>query len=624
MPYCRDRSLPFSICSKQESARRNAADARPSPRGTKLNVVSQAALQIMVSTSAPLRSLPPRLRAFFYVLIAIVLALLLAGVGGFVWLASGNPFAVLNSGDRAPAAMVFVPRQAPAVVSLLVNPDRLEAFRLASVRPSERRRARTQIDRLKQSLLQRTGLDYEQDIKPWIGDEVTFAVTAPDFDRDPDNGDQAGYLLAIDSRDSIQAREFLQLFWQKQAIAGATLVFEQFAGVKIVYSDGNPAGASLRELKERPQPPATALVGNRFVLFANHPKVLREAVNNVQAPELGLSNTAAYQRAIEQFPKQQGVAFINFASLAGWLDKTQVADLSQRYESLAAALKFDRRGLIADTTLLAASGETLPTAKPQLAKSVGALKFIPAASPLAAGGEDLRQFRAEVAAGIAPYKPLADFVDRIQSDLESRWSLQPEDLFDWVTGEFALGMIAPIERKAPPDWIFVTERTSKTSEQLARFDQIASDRGLSTVALSLDDQAVSTWTKLSTEANSRSSEGVDLKAEVQGVRASVGNYEILATSVEAMRQALNARSQPITESENFDQAIAALDRPNDGYFYLDWPTIERISGDRIPLARLARLAAKPVLENVRSLTVTSYGSEPTLQRGAIYFRLKDT
>ncbi|NJL22350.1 MAG: DUF3352 domain-containing protein [Leptolyngbyaceae cyanobacterium SM1_3_5] len=167
----------------------------------------------MVSTSAPLRSdTPPRLRTFFYLLIAIVATLLLAGLGGLVWLASGNPFAALSSGDRAPSAIVFVPRQAPAVVSLLVNPDRLEAFRLASVRPAERRRARAQIDRLKQNLLQRTGLDYQQDIQPWIGDEVTFAVTAPDFDRDPTNGAQAGYLLAIASRDARQAREFLQLF----------------------------------------------------------------------------------------------------------------------------------------------------------------------------------------------------------------------------------------------------------------------------------------------------------------------------------------------------------------------------------------------------------------------------
>ncbi|NJL22349.1 MAG: DUF3352 domain-containing protein [Leptolyngbyaceae cyanobacterium SM1_3_5] len=410
-------------------------------------------------------------------------------------------------------------------------------------------------------------------------------------------------------------------FWQKQAIAGANLTFEQFAGVKIIYSE-NPTGTNS---PIGTQPPAMALVGNRFVLFANHPKVLRDAINNVQAPELGLSNTATYERAIEQFPKRQmGVAFVNFAALSGLLDKTQVADLSQRYESLAAALKFDRQGLLADTVLLAASGQTLPTAKPPLDRSVGALKFIPATSPLAAGGEDLRQFRTEIAQGIEPYKPLAEFVDRLQTDLEARWSLQPEDLFDWVTGEFALGMVAPIERKAVPDWIFVTERKSNTSEQLARFDEIAGDRGLSIVALTLDDQAVTTWTKLSTEANSRSSEGVDLKAEVQGVRASVGKYEILATSVEAMRQALNAHSEPITESENFEQAIAALDRPNDGYLYLDWPTIERISGDRIPLARLARIAAKPVLENVRSLTVTSYGSGPTLQRGAVYFRLKDT
>jgi hypothetical protein len=577
----------------------------------------------MVSTSpAPLRSnTPPKLRAFFYLLIAGVLTLLLLGVGGLVWLASGNPFAVLQSGDRSPTTAMFVPRQAPVMVSLLVNPDRLEDFRLASVRPGERRRARTELVRLKQNLLQRTGLNYEQDIQPWIGDEVTFAVTATDFDRDQNNGQQAGYLLAIDSRDPAKAREFLQLFWQKQAIAGVNLVFEQFAGVKIIHSGENVEASESQRL----QPPATALVGNRFVLFANHPKVLRDAVNNVQAPELSLDSTSTYQQAIEHLPRRQmAIAFVNFAQLAYWLDKTpQVANLSQRYESLAAALKLDRQGLIADTALLVAAGETLPVAEPRLSKPVKALQYIPAASPLAAAGEDLRQFRAQLAAGIAPYQPLANLVDQVQTDLESRWGLQPEDLFDWVTGEFALGMVTPIERKAAPDWIFVTQRTPDTTEQLRRFDSIAEQRGLNTVALTLDDQTVSTWTKLSTEANSRSSEGIDLKAEVQGVHTSVGKYEILTTSVEAMRQALNT-SDSITDNEAFEEAIAALEKSNDGYLYLDWPTIERVAGQRIPLARLARMATKPVLENVRSLTVTSYGSEETVQRGAIYLRLKDT
>lgn len=572
-----------------------------------------------MSTSAPLRSnLPPKLRAFFYLVIAAVSVLLLLGLGGAVWLFSGNPYAVLQSGDRSPAAAMFVPRQAPVMVSLLVNPDRLESFRLASVRPEDRRRARTQFTRLKQNLLRRTGLNYEQDIQPWIGKEVTLAVTAPDFDRNDANGEQPGYLLAIDSRDSARARQFLQLFWQKQAVAGANLVFEQFAGVKIIHTDESSSD------RRDAAPPATALVGNRFVLFANHPKVLREAINNVQTPELSLVNTPTYEKAIEHLTQRQlGVAFVNFEALARWLDRSQVAELGQRYDSLVAALKLDRDGILADTTVLAAAGETLPVSKPRLSSPVKALQFIPAASPLAAAGEDLRQLSAQLTSGVAPYQPIANLVDQVQSDLESRWGLPPEELFDWVTGEFALGLLNPIDRKAQPDWIFVAQRTPDSAEQLQRFDAIAKERGLSTIALTLDEQVVSTWTKLSTELN-RSSEGVDLKADVQGVRASIGKYDILATSAEAMRQAIAAPDQPLTRSAAFEQAIAALERNNDGYLYLNWPTVERVAGSRLPLARLARMAAKPLLENVRSLTVTSYGSEEALQRGAVYLRLKDT
>lgn len=585
-------------------------------------------------SSTPSPSLTSQMRGFFYLLISAVLVLLLAGIGGLIWIAAQSPLSVLATRGGNPAAAMFVPKQSPLIVSLLANPDRLRSFSLAAARPIARRRVRATFDRLEQNILGKTGLNYDQDIKPWLGNEITFAVMAADYDRNSENGQQPGYLLALDSQDEERSRQFLQLFWQKRALDGIDLVFEQYAGVKIIYGsevkseDGDIASQPLRERQKQPRDLApalaTAVVGDRL-LFANHPKVLRDAINNVQAPELSLSSTAAYQQALRDLPDRQiGLSFLNLPQLAQWLgSETSAAPATlaaqpRLYENLVVTLLLDRLGLIANTTLLAASGQTLPAAKPQLSQPVGALRFVPASSPLAAAGIDLPQFWSQ-SEGTAGYGKLANLVEQFQIDLQTRWGLERSDLFDWVQGEFALALLP--EKRAKAEWIFVAQKSSDSAKQIARFNTIAQQQGLSIGSLTLADQTVSVWTKLL--AATPNKEAVDLKTEVAGVHALVNDYEIFATSIEAMAQALKASENSLTASEPFRQTIAPLAQPNDGYLYIDWQTVRQLA-QQIPIGRLAEVAAKPLLGNVRSFTLTSYGSSLDARRGAVFIRLDDT
>ena len=77
-------------------------------------------------------------------------------------------------------------------------------------------------EQIEQSLLKGSSIDYARDIRPWLGDEVTIACSQPDLDFDDANGEQPGYLLALDiaPEKSLQARESLQLYWQRQSLAG--------------------------------------------------------------------------------------------------------------------------------------------------------------------------------------------------------------------------------------------------------------------------------------------------------------------------------------------------------------------------------------------------------------------
>ncbi|MBW4576017.1 MAG: DUF3352 domain-containing protein [Aphanothece sp. CMT-3BRIN-NPC111] len=566
-----------------------------------------------------------KLRSFFYALIAGVLVLLLIGAGGFYWLTSRSPLTLLRGGETAnPAAAIFVPKQAPAMVSLLVNPDRLEAFRLLAAAPGERRRSRAEINQIKQSLLSNAGLDYRQDIQPWLADEITWAVTTPDIDRDRQNGSQPGYLLVATTKDAKKSREFLQLFWQKQASAGTDLVFEQYKGVKLIYNNQH----SKIKSKSDPLPfLASAVVGDRFVVFANNPKVLRDAINNVQAPNLSLNDSGSYQLALEKLKEPHiGLTFVNLPTTAAWLGNEQVSstqEASRLYENLAIALSLNRQGLLAETSLLAAADQKLAATTPALSEPVGALQYLPAKSAIAAAGSNLNQLWNQLSAEMQSDKTLSNLLKQSLASLQDSWGIDlPQDIFSWVQGEYALGML-PRPDRSEPDWIFVAEKaTGATVEaSIEHLDAVAKQRGFSVGSLPLENQAITGWTKLSAVPVGQDQSVIRLEAQVQGVHTTAGKYEIFASSVEAMTQALKAPQNSLVASNNFKMAIAPVPAPNDGYLYLDWYSTQPILERQLPIFQVAELIGKPLFSHLRSLTVSSYGSDTGVQRNKLFFRL---
>ena len=562
-------------------------------------------------------------RSFFNLLAAGVVVLLLTGIGGYYWLVRDSPLNLFQGGQTIPKAAMFVPKQAPVMASMLVNPNRLEALGLLVTLPGQRRQARTELNKLKTSLLANTSLDYRRDIQPWIGDEITVAVTTVDIDRDEQNGRQPGYLMALATRDGDKSREFLQVLFSKRAIAGSDLVIEQYKGVKLIYDNQRP---QLNQNGVAPSPTnqavllSSAVVGDRFVLVANHPKVLREAINNVQAPDLSLISSSQYQQALTLLPPRRiGLAFLNLPN-------------SKKYDQLI-SLELNRRGLLAETTLLASPDQEIAPPPPTLTQVVGALQYIPSATSLSISGLDLshlgntdfNQLWAQVLADISGLGYNSELINQPLADLEAQWGIDlKKDVFSWVQGEYALGLLPNTDQTAP-NWIFVAEKSDEAVAGISRLDAIASKQGLSLSSLPVGNQKITAWTQLTNvSANSSDSDqaSITLKAKVQGVHATVGKYEIFTTSVEAMNEAFKApQIGSLVDNPKFQASIDAIPRPNQGYVYLDWKTSQGILERRLPILKLLEVPGKPFFSNLQSLTISSYSSDAVL-KGGVFLKLK--
>ncbi|MFB2817568.1 DUF3352 domain-containing protein [Umezakia ovalisporum] len=563
-------------------------------------------------------------RSFFGFLVAGAMALLIVAIAGFYWFVAKTPVDLMASTSR-PNAAIFVSKLAPAMVSLLTNPEQLQSLGL-----------KEQLSQLKSSLLANSIIDYKQDIKPWLGNEITLSVTTLDIDRDPKNGQQPGYLMVLAADKPAKSREFLDLFFSQRVLAGANLAVEQYQGVKLISDNSN---------FQLQQNSLTGAVVHGFVLFANHPQVLRDAINNVQAPDLNLPSSPQYQKALQQIsPASLATAFFNLPALAQW-QGLKLPPAS--FHSQIISLSLNPRGLLAETNFFT-DWEIMPPSAP-LAQPVGALEYIPDGAGVIIASSDLNNLdNSDLGQLWTQVKTVfsGSGTDGISSLVAPLRELQKnqginlkEDIFSWVKGEYALALL-PHGESTYPDWVFVVEKLKDVPEGISHLDTIASFRELNLSSFNLNQQKVSAWTKLTAviePTNTKQPPTFAIDTKVQGVHTTLGNYEIFASKLETLAEIItNYQSTVMADKEalrsprvaevrnpNFLDSIVAIPQPNQGYIYIDWTKSKTMLESQVPILQLVEIVGKPFLQNLRSLTISSYGNEEKSLKGKVLFQFLD-
>jgi hypothetical protein len=542
-------------------------------------------------------------RFFFTALALAVVILLVIGGGGAYWLASNSVLAnrtIASTTQTVPEATMFVSKRSPVVLTLN-QVQRLTASSFALTPPTQRRALQTEIKNFEARLLTQTQLDYGRDIQPWIGDEVVVALAEADLDRDDSNGAQPGYLAAIATARPQQAKQSLAKFWQKHLAAT-----EDYLGVDINHSSNQFS---------------SAIVGDRFVLFANSPKVIRAALNNVQASE-NLANNKRYQEAIGQLPESLGVAYVNVAPSASPTGQNLDQKLDQK---LLIAFQLHPQGLLADTRLITSENTSGKTRiRPALSAPVDALKLMPENASVTAGGTNVKQILTDFnSAAAAPFRQ--ELLRR-----QETWGIDlAQEIFSWMPGDYALGVL-PRESSGGFDQVFVTKRSPDTEAGLAKLDALVATRGVSVGKVPLGDTPVTAWTKLQTTPKNRS-DLMTIEAKVEGVHATVKNYEIFATSLEALEQVVQAaqpdgvsdlsQGLPKAFPDKLQTAIATLEPRNNGYLTVDGAAVRTWMAKNDQRRAIAQ-RIQPLLDRLKSITISNYGQDEQGDRNGVLIQLK--
>jgi Protein of unknown function (DUF3352) len=547
-------------------------------------------------------------------LVAILLTTVLVVVGGIYWIWANSPFGLLRGSPPAPAAAIFVPKDAPLLASLLTHPERLQALRQQKTPNSQRRAAEEEFAQLQRSLLADTGLSYDRDIKPWLGNEVTFAIASRDVDRSLQNGEQPGYLLALGVKNNKKSREFLDVYWQTQAAAGVKLEFEDYKGVKIVSSQTTPNPLKRWRKTETLSLKgwASAVIGDRFVLFANVPEVLHQAINRAQAANLNLESLPAYQQAVERLADRRlGFVFLDLSQLNLQQQRSSpTAPQVAANDRIAIALAVQKQGLLADSIWLdrspvaAAAADVNPEpATPPIAT----LNYIPKQSAWVTAGTNLQQLWQQLKTSDNSF--VTGAIAQLISPLEAKWGISLADtIFSWVTGEYAFAFL-PGSDPSHLDWAFVAEKSEGTDAALQTLDAIATAQGYTIGAVSLDRQhPIAAWTKLAAmeETQKGKAPKLQVQTEILGVRSTTDQYAILASSIEAIDRVFTApKKGSLLDNRDFAASLEVLPADRNGYLYFNWPDFRSTLEQKLPELRLLELTAKPIFQHLRSLTTHS-------------------
>lgn len=277
-------------------------------------------------------------RSFIKILTAGAIAFTVLTILIVMAIASQSSIVLLRGTNTLPKGTAFVPRQAPAMVSLLANPERLYSIRQVALPLSKRQSDRQEWQQWSRSKINKLGLDYQQ-LKPWLGNELTVAVTALDYDRNLNNGVQPGYLIAAKIKNTRSAKESLENFYSQQDRS-----LDRYKGANITTYSPQVKGSSIR---------SSTMVGD-FVLFANHSQIIREAINQAQALNLNLEHSDKYREAIAKLTRPRiAIAYIDVIETLAWLDKLGVVepDETKIERTLSAFLSIDRQNLVAHTDL---------------------------------------------------------------------------------------------------------------------------------------------------------------------------------------------------------------------------------------------------------------------------------
>lgn len=509
---------------------------------------------------------------------------------------------------------------------------RLRQYGTAASQAAFDRKLATWRDRL----LVQNGLNYQRDVQPWVGQEITVAFLNP-----PDaNGDANGQ---TNGKEVVPYRAPNGADFDRSAvmilpIADAEKARRFFSAPKVKsnqqWADREYKGVKIREVHGQTQLDyAAALVDNRFLVVSGDVQSIEQVIDAAKG-RASVAQNADYGRAFSQMREDVANPFMRLyvnvpaatelaASNANQPVPPQLLSLMQNNQGLAAAMTLEPDGVqFRGSTWIATNSRTRLKVN-NAAERMPVL--LPAESVLMASGDNLKEFwqnysqPGNVPAESAPAAQGRLFsASSIQQNFRSLTGLDwDKDIIAWTGGEFAISLLsapaaasgtapvpgatpgaatgsAPGAASGPTAGLLLMAQAGDrraADEAFTKLDQAMQERnGWQVKETELEGQPVVTWTSPF--------------AALTVTRGWLdGNIVYLAVGPGVAESVIPTPTKPLVNSTLFRDATATDLKDNSGHFFM---AVDQLANPNIslPVPNLPD-ANRNTLSAIRAIGVTT-------------------
>lgn len=386
-------------------------------------------------------AVPPRKKTGLYILIGAAALVLLLAIGGLIaiWQLGLLPFLTGRLG--APEIM---PQSVGFYGAMRIDIQTTAGYKHLYDVYGQIPEAQKGLD----EALAESGISFEQDIRPWLGNEVALGVTnaaalGPSTLLEgisAQENPEAGFVLAVATRDTKASDAFLAKLRGQFEEQGYTVEKKEFGGVSF----------SVRQPRSRYESPAFFGTLQGFVVVASDEKIVQGMVDVTQGRAAPLARSQAFQEVMAALPGNAAAYFV-LTDLQGFLAEEANGLLSylsgtaswqmEAYKSAGAAVILGEEGVQVE---IVATFDPSALSAEELAGLQGArgqdriLRRVPNGAVFFSSGNDLagrwRTFIAGLKANTDAQEQLDELGDELGLPID-------EELLSWADGEYVLALV---------------------------------------------------------------------------------------------------------------------------------------------------------------------------------------
>ncbi|MEH2115938.1 DUF3352 domain-containing protein [Nostoc sp.] len=377
----------------------------------------------------------------------------------------------LSSSDLLVGANI-IPGDALFAVSLTTDPQQWQKLRQFGTRETQAELDKNLVQ-LRDRFLTNNGYDFQKDIAPWVGNDVTIAILAPAIGSKPapkpvttneDTGsDQQSMVMVLPVKNPEIAKSILA---QPKTLKQGKWIDRTYQGFAIKQSEGQ-VGENF----------SAALLDGRFLVITDNSKATERAIDAYKN-KTSLATTGGFAENFPKIADYQPFAqfYINVPTAAKIAAAspnrplpTQVLAQLQNNQGLAGTITLESEGIrFKGVSWLNPNSQRVLAVENKAGKMQSRL---PAETLMMLSGGNLQRLWGDyvLTSQGNPLSPIAP--EQLRGGVKSLTNLDlDKDLLSWMKGEFSLSVIPTTPKAGSPDdfrsgLVFMVEGSNRNSAE---------------------------------------------------------------------------------------------------------------------------------------------------------------